>query len=876
MECERSSFSLGDEPFLQGAVVDLDTCASEPIHAPGSIQPHGVLLALDRDTMRTMRAAGDTLGMLGVTPAWQIGQPLDAWLTSEQIERLRALEPSASPTVRPNYMFEPIKCAQGQTLDLVAHNSFGTIVVELEWQQPDRPRDPLQLVQELVVALQQSAGVDEFLQTIADEVRRVSGFDRVMIYRFLADASGCVATESRAPGADSFLGLRYPASDIPTQARDLYLRNGIRLIPDARYCAAPLYPPTSRDGSDTLDLSFSVLRSVSPLHLEYLSNMGVAASMSMSLVVNAQLWGLVACHNHTTRMVSYARRAVLDAFVQIASFQLGERLAMAEHESSAPYGRRREALVSQMTGEDDLATGLLRMLPRFFDYVDADGVAICIGGSRTVFGSTPDARQLDGLLGWLADLRPESIFVTDHLASHHPSAAEYRQRASGIALISLSASCPDFIIWFRRELVETISWAGRPVKSNADEQAGGRLRPRRSFALWSETVRATSPPWTAAEQRALRDLRADLIGVVLRRMEHLASQREQGRRQQDLLIAELDHRVRNMLATIHALVAHNRVGTDDLATFIGTFDERLRAMGTSHSLLTRYRWEGASLREIVMQTMAPYQSDATSRIEIAAEHDAVLRPKATLALSLALHELATNAAKYGALSVPGGRVRLDWRLNGRPGPLTLRWRESGGPPVQEPSRRGFGRHLIESNLSYEIDGLVRLNFPTTGVEFDVTVPWDQVMSCEQSADAAEPSVEVAPSNGRLRGKRILVVEDNALLASSVSLLLQSVGGVLVGPVGRLAAALELATNAELDAAVLDIDLNGTPVWEVADALAQRGVPFLFATGYSPGITLPSRFAACTLVTKPSSNEQLIHGILTLVCINHSPLTRDIN
>ena len=340
------------------------------------------------------------------------------------------------------------------------------------------------------------------------------------------------------------------------------------------------------------------------------------------------------------------------------------------------------------------------------------------------------------------------------------------------------------------------------------------------------------------------------------------------RERQNLLMAELDHRVKNMLATIQALAVQSGNDAGTLENFLETFEGRLRAMSQAHGLLTKSRWEGISLHELIAEEIAPFVGKVALPVEIKSDLPVLLKPKAALAFSLAVHELATNAAKYGALSVPGGRVHVDWHAEQRNGDvlLVLRWRETGGPAVSEPTHRGFGLTLIEKCLNYELGGTVQLGFPAEGVTCTIVVPRDQLAEV-----AACPTLPALPAQvGRddlpatVKGKRVLVVEDNALLATLVVRQLKMMGASAVGPVARLDVATELAETAEIDIALLDVDLDGTMIWPAADCLLRRGIPFLFATGYQASLVVPERFRDCPVMAKPFKSGELQEALARLL------------
>jgi len=376
-------------------------------------------------------------------------------------------------------------------------------------------------------------------------------------------------------------------------------------------------------------------------------------------------------------------------------------------------------------------------------------------------------------------------------------------------------------------------------------------------------VRGRALPWEPWAAEAAQGLRTSILEVVLRRIDLVLREREVARERQDVLMAELDHRVKNTLATIQSLAAHSAEGAGTLEGFIRGFGERLQAMASTHTLLTATRWEGAELEELVRQGTAPW----AGRMDLSGPRVA-LRPKAAVALGLAVHELAVNAARHGALSTADGRVAVAWSVHEAEdgGWLGLRWTERGGPPVATPTRSGFGRTLIERMLGYDLDGGAELRFAPEGLEAEARVPLSEVVRLDRPAPPrpaeAPPTAEEA--RGALAGRRVLVVEDMALVALEVQTVLERADAVVLGPVGRVDAALALAEGEAPDAALLDIDLHGERSWPVADALARRGVPFGFTTGFLSGMVIPDRFAGVPVLSKPYRERDLLRLAADLV------------
>jgi two-component system, chemotaxis family, sensor kinase Cph1 len=707
--------------------IDLTSCDREPIHIPGAIQPHGVLLAADPASLIVIQIAGDTGRLLGRSPEEVLGQRLHALIGEKAVARLS--EPAMRDTAlsASGFALDVHAGDLDHPLDAIAHFSDGILIVELEPRCSAEPKNPLALVQGMIGRIQQEAKPLGFLQAATREIRSATGFDRVMAYQFQLDECGAVIAEAKAENLKPYLGHHYPASDIPKQARNLYLRNRIRMIPDAAYTPVQLAPALNPLTEMPLDLSHSVLRSVSPVHVEYLHNMGVAASMSLSLVVDGKLWGLIACHHATPRYLDQAVRSACELFAQMVSLQLAEKLANVSQAERLGMQDIRARLVETMVGHQPLDEALIESRPNLMDYIEADGVAVWWEGKATPRGRTPADEELEPLLAWLSSSVPEAVFMTDCLSAHFPPAKNYAKTASGLVALSVSRTPRDYVLWFRSEASRTVTWAGNPDKPVHVADDGVRIGPRKSFAAWKEIVREHSRPWGEHVREAAQALRVSILDVVLRRQDEILREREKARMQQDFLMAELDHRVKNTIATIQALVTYSSAGAESLDGFILSIKERLHAMAGAHGLLTQNRWEGVDLGKIVAGQTAAFGD----RIAVKGSK-LILKPKAALSISLALHELITNAAKHGSLSAAGGRVLISWSLQIRKGErwLVFRWIEHGGPKVAPPTRTGFGRILLERSLAYDVDGEVELDFRPEGLACTALIPFDHFIERE--------------------------------------------------------------------------------------------------------------------------------------------------
>ncbi len=523
---------------------DLTNCEREQIHIPGSIQPHGCLLALESGDLRIVQAAGPTQALLGEPPETLLGARFRDWIGPRLTAVLNGAEGAPTPgrrllTMELDGATGPLVC------ETVAHYADGLLILELEPAVADggQNADTFGLVQEMVADVRQTQSVADFLAAMVERVRAVSGFDRVMLYRFLSDGVGSVEAEARADDVESYLGLRYPASDIPAQARDLYLRSTLRLIPDARYTPAPLVAIADWPAGKPLDLSQSGLRSVSPLHLEYLANMGVAASMSISIVIDGRLWGLIACHHRSPRYLPARVRMALDLFGQMASYQLESRVAADDFAERRRGQALHETLVRDLTGEADVLDRLGRSARKLIEYLPASGFALWIDGKFAAIGDAPAEADVRGLVAWLNASGTSGLYHSDRLAEAHAPAGAFTAVASGMLAISVSRSPRDYLMWFRPETIQTVRWGGDPNKAVSVEPDGVRLSPRKSFAAWTELVRGRSEPWSVGDIKMAESLRVSLLEVVLEHVDQLARERQQARVQQDALLAQLDQRI---------------------------------------------------------------------------------------------------------------------------------------------------------------------------------------------------------------------------------------------------------------------------------------------------------------------------------------------
>lgn len=500
---------------------DLSQCEAEPIHIPGSIQPHGVLLVLHGPGLRIIQATATCELLLGIAPAQLLGRELATvfgtaleWAVCEALTRYQQL-----PGHPASFDWQP--AAAGPAFSGYVHCSEGLALLELE---PVATTDAV-LNEHLPLILNEFSAVrvqperSAKAQTAATLLRRLTGYDRVMIYRFDVDWHGEVIGESCRDDLEPYLGLHYPAADIPAQARRLYLISPTRVIVDIDYTPAPLLPAVNLISGQALDLSRSVLRSVSPVHLAYLRNMGVRATLVASLIHEGQLWGLVACHHYTPRSVSRAMRELVDWLVQ----DLATQVALLEELNAKRYAARlkqcREHIVLAMRRGARLAALLAGPeLGDLLGALGAEGMALIYGTEVVTGGVVPDGSQLLAIAESLSGPcrnAPFNRVATDCLSQILPEAVAWAATAAGVVALSFQTQPPIMLLWLRGEQLRHIAWSGNPDQVVA-VSADGRISPRQSFAAWTQTVNLHSTRWTAEEMESAKDF-AVLLDIELRR-----------------------------------------------------------------------------------------------------------------------------------------------------------------------------------------------------------------------------------------------------------------------------------------------------------------------------------------------------------------------
>jgi chemotaxis family two-component system sensor kinase Cph1 len=516
--------------------LDLTACDREPIRFPGSIQPHGFLLTLT-PALAILQASENLLAWTGIAATGSLGRPLAELIGADNLARLGPELAAGTVGPRPFYL-GTITLANGQHFDVAAHALDHVTIVEFESVRRSQGADfrhLYPLLGDFLLKVNDAPTIEALADLAARHMRAVTGYGRVMVYQFDRDGHGHVLAEARDADYHSYMHQRFPAADVPRQARELYTLSRIRLIQDANYVPSPLVPAMNPVTGAANDLSFASLRSVSPVHLQYMRNMGTLASMSVSLMVKGKLWGLISCHNATPRPVGFEERAACEQLGQILALCIGAREDARELAFRLEVRRIMVSMLGGLTQSPDFIDNLSNVFPELLQFARADGVAIVVDDRVMTFGDTPDPDQIHQLVGWLQTRGGNDVFHTDTLSRDYPGGAAITRNASGLLSMPISKIHQHYLLWFRPEQVYSIDWAGNPRGKDDQAAATGMLTPRTSFAAWRETVHGHSRPWHDAEIELAFEFRGALLGIALERAEQMAELAEElGRANKEL------------------------------------------------------------------------------------------------------------------------------------------------------------------------------------------------------------------------------------------------------------------------------------------------------------------------------------------------------
>ncbi|MHA6296877.1 histidine kinase dimerization/phosphoacceptor domain -containing protein [Devosia sp. CAU 1758] len=693
----------------------LTSCDREPIHIPGAIQPFGEMLIVDDDDI-VVGEAGCQMPVLG--------QKLDALIGRTGAQIGPRLPQSGILVVGAvNYA--------GSVRDCIAYRSGAHLIVELTDKDDSEALDAAFLaeVETMGGRLEQATTLEDLCHQAARVFQELTGYSRVMIYRFVDGDAGVVLGESITDSSSSFMNHHFPATDIPKQARELYVRNKVRVIADVHYTPAPVRS-ASTDLSQ-IDMSDSTLRSVSPVHLQYLKNMGVAASASMSIVNGNLLWGLIACHHHEPRPLSLTTRLACQTLASALARQVKARDDRQLFRERIRLRAQEDVVLARLGDDDGLKDFLAGSGKNLADLLQADAFAAVQGSKLYCWGQCPDEIDVRAVAEFVR--RPAAIapIATSSLSQQMPGAEAFSDRASGLLAVTMSTELPTILMWFRAEQLQVVKWAGNPHKDVA-HSPDAQLQPRSSFEAWSESVKGQSSEWTHAEvESAQRVVKLMLEARNNRRMRQLNKELTTTLRenetlieQKDYLLKEVNHRVQNSLSLVAAFLRmQSRNAPPEVREHLAQAEQRLMAVGLVHRRLYQddsvrvvdlSRYLGELLEELGSSLDAEWSGQmVTDFAPILISTDRAVR------LGLVVNELVTNALKYAYDGRPGPlHVQLDQFRDSLRLIVSDRGRGHGG---QSTEGTGFGSRMM-ATLVQSLDGQLEREDNRPGLRIRLTAP----------------------------------------------------------------------------------------------------------------------------------------------------------
>ncbi|QDD89156.1 ATP-binding protein [Pseudomonas oryzihabitans] len=686
----------------------LQRCESEPIRIPGSIQAHGYLLAFDEAERLIKHISRNVPELLGKPEPELLDRPLVSVLPPELHEQvLQALTLEHLEEANPLGWIRPTR-----DMDVILHRNHGLVFMEFE---PDDHGgvEPAGLARALA-RLQQARNLTELCEGAVREVRTLTGFDRVVVYRFDDGGDGQVVSEDRVEDIDSYLGMHFPASDIPAQARALYHENWIRSIPDADYAPVPLVPAYLHGTAyDPIDLTHAVLRSVSPIHCQYVRNQGLRASMSVSLISDDKLWGLISCGHREPLLLPFRTRMACRSIGVLVSLMIRAlENRQVQREIDAREAQLAALIQAMCDSRGEVLSGLCERATDLLELVEAQGVAVLVEDELCTLGDCPSAEDIRLLAGWVtAEMDASGIYSTRCLADELPDARRYSDRASGLLALALPKPVRNLVLWFRPEIVTTVVWSGNPTKLEPTPDSNLNYpHPRRSFDAWKELVRLRSERWRHSDLFAAKDLRRSAIEIDLARQ---VERERQAVRLRDEIVAAVSHDLRSPISIIllkvgmlQRLLEKLTLGDERLTgslEVIETAAQRMNALISDLLDLSKIESERlaldlkpARLADVCAQPILlsrPLAESKAVSLEYAADLDIQVQVEAERIFQV-LMNLLGNAIKFTA---PGGLVQLSMQRVGDMAEISVT--DNGRGMSQAQQARVFERfwHVQEDN-----------------------------------------------------------------------------------------------------------------------------------------------------------------------------------
>ncbi|MBE7176181.1 MAG: GAF domain-containing protein [Mucilaginibacter polytrichastri] len=495
---------------------DSELCGSLPVHRINLIQPYGYLLVLDRESLHIIQASENIEEISGLKASKLLNLPISQFIPKNDVDALKQVRDTTREDLPLTAVFTHKNKSSECTV--LVHSADQYLLLEIEKGMGDDRSflDVYQRIRYSMAAINKEDELEKACMAVVRELRDISRYQSVLMYRFDEDWNGTVIAEYNDTQKERYLGLKFPASDIPSQVRKLYLSNPYRYIPNRTYEPVRLYPVINPVDQSLLDLSSCNCRSVASVHLEYMQNMGLEASMSIRVVVNEQLWGLISCHHPVAKYLSYPQRSVFELLSGIISSKISEIVNRDSYKLTHELDSVRAKLIDQIYAGKDWRDNILYGDVDITRLLRSNGAAVIYDGRIDTIGDVPPTEDLENLIYWLQAKNVAQVEAIINLPEVNEEALRYSDIGSGIIVLPVNAEKGDFILGFRPEIIRTVSWGGNPYEAIQFEDDGKRYHPRGSFKEWIEIVKLTSKTWTKEEVTVAETFRVYLLEHLLK------------------------------------------------------------------------------------------------------------------------------------------------------------------------------------------------------------------------------------------------------------------------------------------------------------------------------------------------------------------------
>ena len=830
----------------------IENCENQVLNRLSYVQPFGYLLAARVGDFQILYASKNCSEWFGKSINTILNSKLDDLFSKDLVHNCsNAIGHSTIKEQREH--LGTLKSFE-KASEVFGHLKDDNFIIELQPVKNESSSSIriLDIVHRIIERLEKNISIQELVENAVDEFRYISGFSRVKAYKFLPDGSGEVIAEAKDVGVNSFLGLRFPAMDVPEAAKKLYSMTPIRIIPSVESEQVEIIQKV--DTLPLLDLSLALFRGTVPVHTLYLKNMGVKATLSLPIVIDNKMWGLFAFHHMEERMLDSEILAALEILGGSVSMLISSILK----QHYLTNIRTTTDVINSIFIPDDSPLGFSTYWKeageKLSRLISCDGLSLLSEDSLKTYGACLSEDVSKHLVKYLdkdyKDKKSESPIAIDSIKSKYPDLES--GNIAGVLAIPHPAPSYSYIFIFRKEIKDKIRWAGNPTKEILRDNNTFRLNPRASFKEYLDKSSAQSDAFDDADINVAYAIYETLSSVF-----NSVSTQKENRQRLGLVIRELNHRARNTLALVSSIISQSRDANHSLEEYLILLENRIQSLSEAQKLLTENEWKPVKIIELFNRALNTF-SDFNDRWTLKGANNIALPPNLVSLLTLVINELLSNALKHGALSNSVGNIKIEWFNTEKD--LNIIWKEQGGPIVKPPTRVGFGTSLISEGLAYEFDAICKMNYFREGIEVSFKIPISQIKANTKSDDELlilknEENVD------SIKTFKALILEDDFMISKELKQKLKFIGAKEVDAVSSIEKALTLLMDNTYDIAFLDVNIRGEDSFKVAKKLNEIEIPFSFVTGYGSKSKNFENLKYLSIITKPVSKINLEEAIV---------------